>query len=379
MIVLHALWSRDLHVCVWGEQSSLPARAGRRPGRPRNEPEPRAHPFACRGSILLDALGSLGPAAAVEDATVGKLALRLPSTQLGPQASPHLLRVVDDDQSPDQFLRLEPWEVDAVRLPPAAAIGLLLGLPSNPPVGVAVGESIRYLAEACKLTLGLVACGRLRPALERRGERWVALWLPVTDDAADDARIKLLIGSMPPLLRAELGPWEGGSRPDVVLRAFLAAAVDACARELLQGRLEGIADSEPAVAGVFEAWLRALVADDPTVDGDPPELARLAEQLEQWWAAGRAYTAQRMFRTCFRLVPPGHDDEPERGDVCARGGEEAEPREAAPAAEDEPLALARLDPGTGHVVDPDIWRVEFLLQHKEDPSVLVEAADVWAQ
>ena len=101
MIALHALWSREERVCIWGEQSSLPGRAARPPGLPRNDPAPLAHPFACRGSILLDALRSLGPATAIEDATVGKFALRLPSTQLGPQASPQLLRIADDGASPE--------------------------------------------------------------------------------------------------------------------------------------------------------------------------------------------------------------------------------------------------------------------------------------
>ena len=296
---------------------------------------------------------------------MGNLELRLPSTELGPQASPQLLRIVDDDASPDPSLRLELWEVDAIRLPPPVAVGLLLGLPANPPVGLAVGDSIRYLAEGCKLALELVARGRLRPVLERRGGSWVALWRPVTDDAADDARVRLLIRSIPPLLRAEASPWDEGNRPDIIVHGFLAALVDGAARELLQGRLEGIAEGEPAIAGAFEAWLLALVADDPAVGGDPRELARLAEQLERWWAAGQAYTAQRMFRTCFRLVSPGDEDEPERGDL-------------APAEEDAQVSLVQLDPETGRIVDPDTWSVEFLLQHKEDPSVLVPAADVWA-
>jgi hypothetical protein len=366
VIALHALWSRDSHLCVWGEQSSLPARAGQGPGGPGEAPEPRAHPFACRGTILFDALGSLGAAvAANEDAAVGKLVLRLPSSEHCPQASPHLLRVVEDDASPDRPLRLEAWAVDAVRLPPAVAVDQLLNLPSTPPVGLAVGDSIRYLAEACKLALELVARGRLRPVLERRGERWVALWRPVTDDPGDDARVKLLVRSMPPLLRAEASPWEEGNRPDIIVHGFLAAAVDACARELLQGQLEGVGESDSAVTGAFETWLLALVAHDPAVEGDQWELARLAEQLEQWWAAGQAYSAQRMFRTCFRLVSPGDEDEAERGDLAAAG-------------EGEPVALVELDAATGQIVEPDTWRVEFLLQHKEDPSVLVPAAEVWA-
>ena len=392
VIALHALWSQDGALCVWGEQSSLPTRSRGRPGRPRSAPNPRAHPFACSGAIVRQALGRLSAGVAAEAVAQGGLALRLPSSELGPQASPHLLRVVEDDTAGERALRLEPWEVDALRLPATGAVDLLLSLPASPPVGLAVGGSVRYLAEASKLALELVARGRLYPALERRGERWVGRWRPVTDDVADNARVELLIGAMPPLLRAELSPWEEGNRPDTIVRGFLDAAVDTCARGLLRGRLEGVGQADTSIGRVLEAWLLALVDEDPTVDGDPWELARLAEQLEQWWAAGETYTAQRMFRTCFRLVSPGDEDDGERCHVAR--SEEDEPR---PGNEDEDavsaatsqgeraaperahaMALAKLDPDTGRIVEPDTWRVEFLLQHKEDPSVLVPAAEVWA-
>ena len=372
MIALHALWSRDAELFVWGERSSLPLRARSGPGRPRNASAPRPHPFACEIATLRDALGHLGAPAAGEAAAAGTLALRLPSSDLGPQASPHLFRSVEDDAPPDEPLRLEQWEVKALRLPPIAAVDLLFSVPPTPAVGWAVGDSIRYAAEVCKFALELVARGRLRPVLERRSEHWVALWRPVVDDVGDDARVGLLIRSMPPLLRAELSSWEEGNRPDIILNGFLAAAVDGCARELLQGQLEGVADTDPAIAGALEAWLLALVDDDPTVDGDARELAKLAEQLEQWWAAGQTYVAQRMFRTCFRLVSPCGEDGAENGHVAR--GEEGEGASDLSHA----LALAKLDPDAGLVVDPDTWRVEFLLQHKEDPSVLVPAADVWA-
>ncbi|MGH2916422.1 MAG: SNF2-related protein [Solirubrobacteraceae bacterium] len=357
MIVLHACWSRSGELCVWGEQSAT-GRARRRPGRPRSDPRPRPHPFAAGGSAVADALGQLGAlATAASGPPTGWLALSLPSSELGPQASPHLLRVVDHDEFSDRPLRLEVWEVEAIRVAPAAAVGLLLGLPASAPAGLAVGDSIRHLAEAGKLALELVARGRLRPVLERSGEQWEGLWRPVTDDPADDARVALLVASMPALLRAEVSAPVDADRPDAIVRGFLAAAVDACARELLEGRLGAAAEQDPRISGVLQAWLLALVDEDPAVNGDPSELARLAEQLEQWWAAGQAYTAQRMFRTCFRLVAPHEDEDEGRG----------------------PAPVAR-DPSAGRSVDPepDTWRVELLLQHKEDPSVLVPAADVWA-
>jgi superfamily II DNA or RNA helicase len=302
---------------------------------------------------------------AVVEAPAGTLVLRLPSSEAGPLASPQLLRIVDDDEAARGPTELQAWEVDVLALTPAAATELLLALPDSPPPGIACGDSLRFLAEAGKLALELVARGRLRPVLERDGERWVARWLPVTDEPADADRVELLIRAMPQLLRAELSELEEGNRPAAILQRLLAAIVDACARRLLQGRLQGLGGEAPTIGKLLEAWLLALVADNPTVDGDPRELARLAEQLEQWWAAGQAYAAQRMFRTCFRLVPPG--EEAGDGDESAEGCEVGP--DSQPTAEEAPV---------GQDTEPDVWRVEFLLQHKEDPSVLVPAADVWS-
>jgi non-specific serine/threonine protein kinase len=360
VIVLHALWSRDSTLCVWGEESSLPAHARGHPGRPPVRPRPRRHPFACDAGLLRKVLARFGMTNLSEAAVERKLALMLPSSELGPQASPQLLRVVDEHERPDRPSCLEAWEVDGLGFGVGAALDLLLAAPTSgsargarpgPGGGVVIGESVRFLAEAGKLALELVARGRLRPGLIRHGERWVARWLPVTDDGADAARVALLARSMPPMLRAEPSRSSDGRPPDVVLGDLLSAVVDACARELLDDHFSGFGES--LVAGAVRAWLLALVAHDPVVDGDPWELAALAEQLDEWWAAGRRYTAQRMFRTCFRLVAPGDGE--------AEADEDAD-------------ALSEIESDLD-----DRWRVEILLQSKDDPSVLVPAEDVWAR
>jgi SNF2-related domain/SNF2 Helicase protein/Helicase conserved C-terminal domain len=376
VIALHALWSGDSELCIWGEQSSVPVNSGDRRVRLRDG---RRHPFACGAATLIDAVERLGAGARVERWNRRRLTLRLPSSERGPQASPQLLRVVEDgDVGTAGTLSLEAWAVDAIAMPPGAAVDLLLSIPTKPPAGLALGESLHYLAEACKLALELVARGRLRPALERQADRWAALWRPVLDEPADAVRAQLLVRSMPPVLRSELGPWEDGYRPDGVLDSFIAATVDACAREFLGGQLEAIDGTGQRIGGAVDAWLLALVNDDPLVDGDPWELARLAERVEDWWEAGCSYAAQRMFRTCFRLVPPGGNDAEARpvdevfdaGDIAGVDRDAADNRDARHPA----LPSATVQPP-----DPDTWCVEFLLQHKEDPSVLVPAADVWAR
>jgi non-specific serine/threonine protein kinase len=303
------------------------------------------------------------------DADERKLALMLPSSEVGPQASPQLLRVVNEYERQGPPSGLEAWEVDALGFDAGAALDLLLAVTSpglardartGPGGGIVVGESARFLADACKLALELVARGRLRPALVRQGEQWVARWLPVTDDDADAVRVALLARCMPPLLRAEASRSPDGRQPEAVLGDLLAAIVDACGHELLEDHFDEVAQSLPA--GAVRAWLMALIARDPAVDGDPWELAALAEQMEEWWAAGRRYAAQRMFRTCFRLVAPRDGAGEETGEDCDRALMER------PAANGRPPS--ELD---------DSWRVEILLQAKDDPSVLVPAEEVWAR
>lgn len=168
VIVLHAVWSPRLGVCLWGERSS--ARADDR-DRPRGRGVGlRRHPFAADADELFDALGRLGVLGGTGALADTTLPLGLPSWDDEPEASPQLLRGVGDDARPGP-LAFVLWEVDAVVLPAADAVALLLAVPADPPVGLAVGDSVRHLAEVCKLALELVARARVRPSLERRGER----------------------------------------------------------------------------------------------------------------------------------------------------------------------------------------------------------------
>jgi len=368
VIALHAVWSRDSRLCVWGEDPRLPARAPKRRGRRPAKPRPRAHPFASALEDLgegLDALGvSLGSDAQIER----ELSLMLPSFEDGPQHSPQLLRGGEDRRTDNPEL-LHPWVVPAIGLGPAAALELLLALPPSPPAGVGLGDSLRFLAEAGKLALELVARGRVLPGLARRDEGWVACWRPVTVDPGDAERVRLLVAAMPPLARAELSVNEEGNAPEAVVGDALGGVVDACARGFLADGLPGRAprrrSKRPRV--VVDAWLAALTHPDPVVDADELQLAALAEELEVWRRAGERYADHRMFRTCFRLCEPDGPVGWPGGELQAApgGGNGANPQPDSPAAE-------------GSASDVAPWRVEILLQAKDDPSVLVPAGDVWS-
>src|SRR5581483_11158959 len=92
------------------------------------------------------------------------------------------------------------------------------------------------------------------------------------------------------------------------------------------------------------AWLAAL-RGEPVLEGEPAALAGFAEQFRAWTEAGDAAEAADTFRVCLRLDPPAGD----------------------------PEAPAGPTPGAS------AWRLDFLLQATDDPSLLVPAGEVWRQ
>jgi superfamily II DNA or RNA helicase len=339
---------------VWGEGSELPDRAPRRRGGRPAKPRARKHPFACAAPELTGAFDALGASLGSDALSERELHLLLPSLDEGPQCSPQLLRGARERRTGSAEL-LDPWLVPAIALAPMAALELLLALPdtryahdTKPAAGVALGDSLRFLADAAKLALELVARGRLVPALVRREDEWVAWWRAMPGDPHDVERVRMLAGAMPPLLRSEISGSEEGNGAEAVVGDLLGTVVDACARGFLCDAPSGRrARRRPERRPpVVDAWIAALSDSDAVVDGDERELAVLAEELDEWRQAGERYSEHRMFRTCFRLC------EPERL---------------------QPDGLAPDDGG----VDAERWRVEFLLQAKDDPSVLVPADEVW--
>jgi superfamily II DNA or RNA helicase len=321
VIVLHAIWSSGTGVCVWGEDSTMPVVARRPPGRPPRVPRPGPHPFACNAEQLREAL----PVAGGEE---GEITLRLPSTAAGPACSPQVLRDAAGGP-PASPVELRPWIVPVLAHAAVSWPALLPALPETSTAQVRVADSARFVSETYKLALELMARGRVLPSLRRHDDGWVAVWRPVTTAPADAARVRLLHDAMPAIICSEDG--ERPPRPGALLEEMLEAFVDASARHALTRPLPASGLRSPA-----GGWLAALGGPNRVVRGDDRALAAVAEEVEAWHASAERYEEHRMFRTCFRLSEPDTDTE-------------ATPR----------------------------WRVDFLLQAKDDPSVMVPAAEVW--
>src|SRR5262249_19240114 len=251
MAVLHGLWSSNARLALWVTEDLRHAPLPR--GR-----APRPHPFTAGPEDLKRALQELG--GQKTRATATYLTLLLPS---GMQP------------------RLLPWSVPAIALETEAALNLFLTLPLEPGAAPAIGDSLRFLAEAGKLGLELVAQGRLMPALEPDGGRFTARWTPYLEPL-DVRRLHLLAKAMPPVCRAEVTPSEPlGRSANRVVRELVAGVADMAARRTL-------AELRPPARGrgtAAEAWLRALFGSDPAVAGDAVELGALAPPLQLWQEA----------------------------------------------------------------------------------------------
>jgi SNF2 family DNA or RNA helicase len=350
--VLHGIWSAAQELCLWAEDSALPAKAAARRGRPSREAPARPHPFACPPGQLREAVAlvtaDVPVAGLAGKAEVRELTVLLPSLASGPLASPELVRD-PPETGPGATRRgpvLAPWRVPALAVDASAALELLVHLAAadtTDPAAAPVGASLRFLAELAWLALDLVGRGRVLPALVDERDGLAARWrLLVTGQDAD--RLLALGRAMPPVCRAEQadGPLVGRRAADVLGGALDALADGAVRRALTDASARGETTwpalprrrgRRPAAALAAETWLRALAAADPRVDVDAADAVWLRETLEAWHRS--VVPPAGPLRTCLRLVEPAGEP-PEEG-----------------------------------------WRLEFLLQATDEPSLLVPAAEVW--
>jgi non-specific serine/threonine protein kinase len=178
-------------------------------------------------------------------------------------------------------------------------------------------DSIRWLARSAELGVELGARGRVLPALIEQPHGYEARWRPVLTDRDRD-RLLALAAAMPAAVVA------GGAGGRDTVRRVVETVVDATARRAVA----------PAAG---DQWFRALAAPDALVPGDREELAKLATVLDEWRRS--AHAAPAPVRVCFRVEPPEPDEE-----------------------------------------DPDPpWVIRFLLQSRDDPSLLVPAAQLWGK
>ncbi|RIV37978.1 DEAD/DEAH box helicase [Micromonospora radicis] len=337
MLVVHGMWLPGRGLAVWGEDTTLPPQAPRRPGRP---PRERPHPFAATHATLAAVL-----AEAAEPAAADTALLTLPTRAGSPVDSPELVRTTVEAPARGP-VTLAGWRVPVLAYAPDAALALLRTLDG---LTAAPGATLRHLAELAGFAADLAGRGRVLPGLAdpaggrgRPDQRAYAraVWRPLLT-GTDAAWARALALALPPAARAAVAADVPGLLVGDALDALTDAAVRASLPDATLAR--GVRRD-----GAVAAWLGALTGPQREFSAEPAALELLRGELDAWQrdAAGGAV------RAGFRLVEPPAEEIDE-----APTGVPAGPAAAVPVE------------GT--------WRLEFGLHAADEPGLHVDAGQVW--
>ncbi len=249
-----------------------------------------------------------------------------------PYGAPH--RSTEPVEVPEN-LRLGLWHVPAVVLDEVATVSLLPRIAAasaaNPGV---LGADLRAWIVAARFALSLLVRQRCVPRVQTREDDLLSRWLAVIDDPSDRATLRTIERSMPPAAIALT--WEANGKRATARDAvadYLAATIDRVARRARPQ--PGDLSQLPAAVS---AWVSALSREDPIVHLQGDGAQALRRQVSNWTDLNADEGADEAFRLCFRLDPPA---------------------ETAPEKQERP------------------WRLEYMLQATDDPSLLVPVEEVW--
>jgi SNF2 family DNA or RNA helicase len=340
LIVLHAIWnineSGKLH--LWAETANLAKSDARRSTKLTETQKPRLHPFTLMRDDLVETLGGLLGGLPIQDAETDTLTMRLPSTAKEPFPSPELVLAQPMDSKQAEFRW---WYMVTAALHAGNALDFLLALPDRPPMGMAFGSDLRFWIEAARFCLELLTRQCFVPVLDEvtqgRTMTCRAGW-EVFLSPEDGERMQRLARQMPPLCWSFVRPEERNvSLLQTMMRHFLNQSVDAFVRESLSAQ-SLLPSKRNGRQTPQEQWVQALASADATFTAPVATIKQFSSELHNWLNHLQLVDAGAAFRTCFRLDPPGDEDEQN--------------------------------------VD---WRVSFHLQANDDRSLLVPAENVWTE
>ena len=263
------------------------------------------------------------PALAGEKQTV---ILRLPAVKGVPLPSPQLIHTWDlNVDSPV----LAPFQLEGIFLSPEKALAILLAYStpnSERTAHVLPSYSLQFWAKVAALTLETLAAHKIVPVIEGNDARW----LPVLDLPKDAARLAQLAAAMPAVCSASYNPDVAGDvSPQRLLTHFLNSFCDALTR--VWGRSSAPrfypGDDTPAYH-----WLKALFNEKASIGLTPNQSQSLASS-HRAWMRNLHVAGDAAFRIAFRMEAPALQKDP--------------------------------------------WQLHYLVQARDDPSLLIPAEEVW--
>ena len=337
MQALHLHWltptqpGQNGRFLLWAETTAADP-----PNRDRRKKSAQPHPVAASTSELCRLLNEIGWAG--KKLPVETLTLWLPTNHFGPVPSPDLLHNWEID---DDLPELLPWTVAGLDLGPEHALSLLAYLQQHelPPV-VRLGADGRFWQTTFTLILELLARQLYRPTLvqlhDKKKPCFEARWQPLLDGESEARRAAQLAAAMPAICRADAKNPAETLPPRAILDSFLNYLTDTAVRQWATRQEQFLPTGhEPAAA-----WLRALFATDPTIQASAGQMQHFASSFQAWERA-LTVAGDRHYRVALRLEAPVQQKRQQQ-----KKGEAA-------------------------------WQLHYLLQARDDASLIVPAAEVW--
>lgn len=343
-MVMHLQWHLPVRAedepcfLLWGETVDVDAPKRQR-GRMAAKPRPKPHPFAIASPrILRGLLQQFDPTLISQGSET--LTLLLPSTRTGPLPSASLIHPWEIDQSSP---RLAPWQIETLRLPVSSAVALLNKIDTcECPERVVLGSDMVYWRQAFNLVLEALTQQLYVPAITELGSQtntYAATWQIVFDTKSYRDSLIKAARAMPPLCRSELQT--DGREPSALdlLKGFIQQTGDYLIRtwgDDASHRISYLHNNNSTTS-----WLKSLVEDSSYIPGASGEVRTFASSV-QAWRQNLAPAGNTNYAIALRLIPPAHSSD------------------------------------NGHLHVPERgWRLEYMLQARDDPDLLVSAEQVW--
>jgi len=256
-------------------------------------------------------------------------ALWLPSRGTQPVPSSPLLRTEPDRR---KKLQLQPFRAVTRPLNNDEILELtaLTAAGNIPGSGVIFGHSIAWTAGLVNTALTLTVKELFLPTVIPQAGDWEARWVPVLDEESAAHLVKLT-QEMPAVCRCGSGSTE--HPPEIPRRIVVDAMVSHCLDAMVRRAATSLT-GQKRHDSVHDAWLQALVADDPHIKQPDHEIREFAAQLHHW-RHPVDLNARSAFNFCFRLTEPAENEAAET------------------------------------------WRVAYLLQPKSDQSLNLPVENLW--
>ena len=330
MKIIHAA-IKDGQLVIWGERKldpekdSLPKRKGRRPKNPPPEP----HPYHVNKDELCSVLGM--------EPQIEKALVWLPSDHIMPL--PSSMMIADHDCNHPKISR---WSIEGAFLSPDQTISFLKQCNGKELLqqGVVLGKEVAYLVNVLKFTLTLIIRQRYLPTVQQTKNGYRATWEPLFF-GNDQERFAQLCQQFPDVLRClsdSMKQQEAPSEPpSVILCDFIKTLI-----ENLITSTQIPKKKRRSFDTIHDEWSYRLCHTESDFKTKKSDCQRLVQQISDW-KRPLTNVLTSPYQFCFRL------EEPEQSEEIK----------------------------TDIAVSKEPWYMRYLLQARDDPSLLVETKEIW--